>query len=245
MVLATGALERPFVFPGNDAPGVMLAGAALAYARRYGVAVGNDVVVFTNNDGGWRTRVALARAGVAGPRRRRSARRGARGRRWRSWPRPARNASPGHVVTATTGGTALASSRSRLSMRRAGKVSGAPRELKCDALAVSAGWSPLIHLASQAGGPPAYDEAIHAFVPGEPREKLDRRRRRSAARSTRTRPRPKARSAGADAAQAPADSTPSQAGHGPAKRAPPRRTTSCRSSRSRPRARPSSTCRTT
>ena len=43
VVLATGALERPFVFPGNDRPGVMLAGAALAYARRFGVAVGRDV----------------------------------------------------------------------------------------------------------------------------------------------------------------------------------------------------------
>ncbi len=63
-MLATGALERPFVFPGNDRPGVMLAGAALAYARRYGVAVGNDLVVFTNNDGGWRRAAALARAGV-------------------------------------------------------------------------------------------------------------------------------------------------------------------------------------
>ena len=31
VVLATGALERPLVFPGNDLPGVMLAGAAARY----------------------------------------------------------------------------------------------------------------------------------------------------------------------------------------------------------------------
>ena len=54
----------PSSFPGNDTPGVMLAGAALAYARRYGVAVGGDVVLFTNNDGGWQRALALSRAGV-------------------------------------------------------------------------------------------------------------------------------------------------------------------------------------
>ena len=29
VVIATGALERPLMFPGNDRPGVMLAGAGL------------------------------------------------------------------------------------------------------------------------------------------------------------------------------------------------------------------------
>ena len=37
VVLATGAIERPLVFPGNDRPGIMLAGAAQTYLRRYGV----------------------------------------------------------------------------------------------------------------------------------------------------------------------------------------------------------------
>jgi sarcosine oxidase, subunit alpha len=45
VVLATGAIERPLVFPNNDRPGVMLAGAA----RRYELG-GARVVVFTNND---------------------------------------------------------------------------------------------------------------------------------------------------------------------------------------------------
>ena len=36
VVLATGAIERPLVFPGNDRPGVMLADAARSYATRYG-----------------------------------------------------------------------------------------------------------------------------------------------------------------------------------------------------------------
>ena len=45
IVAATGAFERPLVFPGNDRPGVMLAGAALKYALAYGVACGRRAVV--------------------------------------------------------------------------------------------------------------------------------------------------------------------------------------------------------
>ena len=41
VVLATGAIERPLVFPGNDRPGIMLAGAAQTYLNRYGVRVGD------------------------------------------------------------------------------------------------------------------------------------------------------------------------------------------------------------
>ena len=37
VVLATGALERPLVFAGNDRPGIMLADALRAYVNRYGV----------------------------------------------------------------------------------------------------------------------------------------------------------------------------------------------------------------
>jgi len=40
VVLATGAIERPLVFPDNDRPGVMLASAARTYLNRYGVKAG-------------------------------------------------------------------------------------------------------------------------------------------------------------------------------------------------------------
>jgi sarcosine oxidase subunit alpha len=169
VILAAGALERPFVFPGNDTPGVMLAGAGLAYARRYGVAVGREVVVFTNNDAGWQRAAALARSGVTiraviDP---------------RDSP-PARAASDlsdsatelltGRVVVAAEGGRALSSVRAESYDVRSGQLGGGARSIKCDALLVSAGWNPLVHLASQAGGPPVYDETLAAFLPGEPRE---------------------------------------------------------------------------
>ena len=63
-VLAAGAEERPIAFGGNDVPGVMLASAMRAYVNRYAVAAGNSVVVFTNNDSGYRTARDLSEHGV-------------------------------------------------------------------------------------------------------------------------------------------------------------------------------------
>jgi sarcosine oxidase, subunit alpha len=50
IVLATGAIERPAIFPDNDRPGTMLAGAAAAYGNPAGV---------TAVSGGWSPRVHL------------------------------------------------------------------------------------------------------------------------------------------------------------------------------------------
>ena len=54
-VLASGAIERPIVFGGNDRPGVMLAGAVRTYVNRFGVVPGRNAVVVTTGDDGWRT----------------------------------------------------------------------------------------------------------------------------------------------------------------------------------------------
>ncbi|MDX2812398.1 sarcosine oxidase subunit delta [Streptomyces sp. PA03-5A] len=64
VVLATGAHERSLAFPDNDRPGVMLAGAARAYVRRYGVVPGRRAVVFTTNDSTGDVVRDLAAAGV-------------------------------------------------------------------------------------------------------------------------------------------------------------------------------------
>ncbi len=169
VVLAAGAIERPFVFAGNDIPGVMLASAALAYARRYGVGVGREAVVFTNNDSGWQRAAALSRAGVPvraiiDPRSTVPA--GAKAKLSEAGV----ECLTGNVVVEARGGKALKSIRIAAYDDSTGAIAGATRELAADSLLVSAGWSPLVHLASQAGGSPLYDEAISAFVPGEPRE---------------------------------------------------------------------------
>src|SRR5213078_3392046 len=64
IVLATGALERPLVFPGNDRPGVMLASAVETYLQRYAVLPGSRAVLFADNDDAYAAVAALAAAGA-------------------------------------------------------------------------------------------------------------------------------------------------------------------------------------
>ena len=52
MVVASGLLERPYVFEGNDLPGVMLSTAARRLVNLYSVKPGQRAVVFTGNDEG-------------------------------------------------------------------------------------------------------------------------------------------------------------------------------------------------
>ena len=67
IVTATGAIERPLSFAGNDLPGVMLASAMRDYVDNFGVASGQRTVVVTNNDDAYRTALALVAAGLEVP----------------------------------------------------------------------------------------------------------------------------------------------------------------------------------
>ncbi|MCC7274159.1 MAG: sarcosine oxidase subunit alpha family protein [Alphaproteobacteria bacterium] len=158
-VLAAGAHERPLVFPGNDRPGVMLAGAVRTYLRRYGVACGRRAVVFTGDDAAYATAAALADAGVAvaavvDPR--------------RDAPDAAALAArgiavlPGHAVIAADGKGGV---ESVLVAALDGSGDGQARRIGCDLLAVSGGWSPVVHLYSQLRGRLAYDDRLACFRP--------------------------------------------------------------------------------
>ena len=169
VVLATGAIERPLVFGGNDLPGVMLASAVREYALRYAVRCGRRAVVFTNNDDAYRTARVLSGQGVAV-----------------STIVDARAEGPGpdalaaaeaagievlreHVVVEARGRKALESVRVARYRRDRDALDGL-RALACDLLCVSGGYSPSVHLFSQSQGQLAYDDAIAAFVPGESRQ---------------------------------------------------------------------------
>jgi len=60
VVIASGAIERPMVFPENDRPGILLAEAGRTYLNRYGVKVGHKVVVTTACDTAWQAAFDLA-----------------------------------------------------------------------------------------------------------------------------------------------------------------------------------------
>ena len=64
LIVAPGLIERPYVFQGNDLPGVMLSGAVRRLINLYAVKPGSRAVVFTANDEGDQAAVDLQRANV-------------------------------------------------------------------------------------------------------------------------------------------------------------------------------------
>ena len=160
IVAATGALERPLSFAGNDVPGVMLASAMRDYVTNWAVSPGDRTVIVTNNDDAYRTAIALKQAGLSVP----------------------------CIVDARTSATgALPSEARALGIRiETGKaiarVQGGKRvtgvalcmqagegavleEIACDAVAMSGGWSPVVHLWSHCGGKLTWDAFGAMFRP--------------------------------------------------------------------------------
>jgi sarcosine oxidase subunit alpha len=161
VVLATGAHERPLVFARNDLPGVMLAGAVTSYVRRYAVLPGRSAVVFTNNEAGYDTAIALHDAGAAVTVvDARAMPRGSLRHRVRA---AGINVMTGHVVTEANGSKHVRSVQVQGIDERQ-KLKGTVHTLQCDLLAVSGGFSPVIHLQCQAGSKAAWSESLCAFV---------------------------------------------------------------------------------
>ena len=160
IITATGSIERPISFPSNDIPGVMLASAVRDYALNFGVATGNKIAVYTNNDDAYRTAITLNEVGVEVP----------------------------IIVDARgSGGGALAERAKALGIRvengkAISKVFGKKRveaisicehkdsgkgneKIACDCIAMSGGWSPVVHLYSHCGGKLKWDEKMALFKP--------------------------------------------------------------------------------
>ncbi|MCM2561239.1 sarcosine oxidase subunit alpha family protein [Lutimaribacter sp. EGI FJ00015] len=160
IVTATGAIERPLCFAGNDVPGVLLASALRDYAVNYGVSIGDRTVVVTNNDDAYRTAISMKEMGLE---------------------------VPAIIDARAGGGGALAQQARDLGIRvetgkGIAKVKGTRRvegvaicaqagegavldEIKCDAVAMSGGWSPVVHLWSHCGGKLDWDDAQSMFRP--------------------------------------------------------------------------------
>jgi sarcosine oxidase subunit alpha len=161
VVLATGAIERPLLFGGNDKPGVMLSSAARTYVERFAVLPGRRVVIATCNDDAYRTALSLLEAGgeVAAVLDSRFSADGEIVRRVRSL-------VPVHFEAAP-----VAAFGGRAGVRALDVViGGTPRRLACDLIAVSGGFTPVTHLHMQAGGGLGWDEAAGGFVPTTARQ---------------------------------------------------------------------------
>jgi sarcosine oxidase subunit alpha len=163
VILATGAHERPLTFAGNDRPGVMLAAAVRTYLNRYAVAPGSRAVVSTTNDSAYDTVADLHTAGIdiaavvdARPKLSHRAAEVAVATGVR--------VLTGSAVVDTTGGSRLTGVTVR-TLDADGRLTGAAQSFDCGLLAVSGGWSPVVHLHSQRQGRLRWDEELVAFVP--------------------------------------------------------------------------------
>ena len=158
VILATGSIERPMAFAHNDRPGVMLSQAVRSYVQRFGVVPGKRVVIATNNDDAYKTAQTLKDAGaqivaILDAR-----------------PAPA-GANSGHrvyndaVPLSTKGARHCLKSVSAL-------VDGKTMEWDADLLAVSGGFTPVVHLHMQAGGTLDWNEDAQAFIPASSRQNV-------------------------------------------------------------------------
>ena len=165
VVLATGAAERPLIFANNDRPGIMLGSAVSTYANRYAVKPGNRAVIFTNNDSAYQTVLDLNAAGVEI-----EAVIDARTNSASEIANTVRSAGiqviNGSVVVDTAGRKRLRSVQVMRLSADGSSVSGNLKSFSCDLLAVSGGWSPVVHLHAQSGAKPVWDDAACMFRPG-------------------------------------------------------------------------------
>jgi sarcosine oxidase, subunit alpha len=155
---ATGAIEQPLLFPGNDLPGVMLSGGARRLIAMYALQPGTRAVVATVDDRGLHAALALIDAGVevvcvadlrdngsAGP----------------------KGALKRLGVEVLNGATVLeARGRGQVSSVVVGPPAStaAERSFGVDLLVVSGGSPPATSLAAQAGAKTAYDEERGYFT---------------------------------------------------------------------------------
>jgi sarcosine oxidase subunit alpha len=158
VVLATGAIERPLVFGNNDLPGVMTVSAGQTFLKRYGVRVGQEVVVTGTSDLIYDCANGLAAAGakvhVVDPRPQGIARRLEAGV----------TVHQGYAVGQAVGRNAVRAAKLVKLHASRDEAVGAGPTLRCDALLSSGGLSPTVHLFCHDGRRPTWDESVAAFV---------------------------------------------------------------------------------
>ena len=156
IVYATGTIEQPLMFAGNDLPGVMLSGGARRLAALYGVRPGARAVVATVCDRGLEAALALRDAGVelaaVADLREGGSTPGVRALETRSV-----GVLPGTSVVEARGRRHLTGVT--LASERFGTM-----PVACDLLVVSGGSAPATSLLSQSGARTAYDAERGVFA---------------------------------------------------------------------------------
>ena len=160
VILAAGSIERHMVFANNDRPGIMLSSAARKYLNHYGVAVGTKIGVYTANDSAYETAFDLKRAGVS----------------VEAIVDCRDHPGEGLLERAADLGIEVLTDHSVINTSGARRISamtvkrnsgGGSRSIVVDALIMSAGWTPSVHLFSQSRGKVAWDADTQRYLPGD------------------------------------------------------------------------------
>ncbi|MBT6884273.1 MAG: FAD-dependent oxidoreductase, partial [Rhodospirillaceae bacterium] len=159
MILASGAIERPLLFANNDRPGIMLAGAAARFLADYGVCPGKRAVIVTNNDSAYAVAQTLIDGGIdiaaIIDQRHLTTRREIAGC----------EILHNHGVIDTAGRRGLTRVTVAPLDVNGDAVPQSERLLDCDLLCVAGGFTPSVHLYSQAGGKLTFRDDIQTMVP--------------------------------------------------------------------------------
>ena len=165
VIIASGAIERPLVFNNNDRPGIILASSVNKYLNFYGVICGENNFVFTNNDSAYETALSLFEKGIQikiiDIRKKTNSKIVKRVEKlgidiyWNS------------TVTNTFGYRKLNSIEIMNLSEDGTNVIGKKIKVKCDCLAISGGWTPMVHMHTQSGGKLNFRESDQVFLPKE------------------------------------------------------------------------------
>lgn len=167
VILATGALERPLVFANNDRPGVMLSSAVMTYVNRYAISMGQNIAIFTNNDSAYETALALNSAG-ANVTAIVDNRENPQGDLVNQVRQKGIKIIDQSVVVNVKGNSRIYAVEVMALQANSDKVTGNVRTIECDILAMSGGWSPVVHLSSQTNARATWNDEKACFLPGTP-----------------------------------------------------------------------------
>ncbi len=169
IIFATGAIERGLSFANNDRPGIMLASAVSGYIKRYAVKLGKAGAVFTNNDSAYQAAIDMQRAGMK-VEAVIDVRQGGAGSISKTVESLGIPVYKGYAVVNTFGRKGIHKIRIKPLSADKKSLGEGKKEIHCDILAISGGYSPVIHLHSHIGGKNEWNEEKLCFVPVKDRE---------------------------------------------------------------------------
>lgn len=137
ILLASGSIERPLIFPNNDRPGIMLAGAVRKYINCYAVRPGTKAIIAIADE--TERDEAIADYSAAGI----------------------------EVVACLKPGQEIVNVHGRHRVKAVSIKSSNSETVRytCDLMCVSGGWTPTVHLAAHIQGKLSVDERLQAPTP--------------------------------------------------------------------------------